>query len=241
MKAGKLHSIWIILMSFLYMANTCGRAILKSWFGTINRQWCSEELQRWASRMLHLLRIRCKVVNPHRVKPQKGVATILMCNHSSLFDIPLSLQAFPTSPIRMLAKKELSKIPIMGGGMVAAEFPFIDRKNRRQAIADLAHVKQLLESGIVMWIAPEGTRSPTGELAPFKKGGFITAIKTGATIIPIGIRGANQILPARSRQFRLNHYAEIHIGKPIDASRFNMDNKEQLMEKVFQEIQQLIM
>ncbi|PJD92967.1 MAG: 1-acyl-sn-glycerol-3-phosphate acyltransferase [Legionella sp.] len=241
MKAGKLYSIWIILLSFLYMANTCGRAILKSGFGTITRQWCSEELQRWSKRMLHLLRIRCKVVNPHRVKPQKGVATIVMCNHSSLFDIPLSLQAFPKFPIRMLAKKELSKIPIMGGGMVAAEFPFIDRKNRRQALADLAQVKTLLESGIVMWIAPEGTRSVTGELGPFKKGGFITAIKTGATIIPIGIRGANQILPAHSSQFHLDQYAEVHVGKPIDASRFDLENKDQLIEKVFQEIQQLIM
>ena len=163
-----------------------------------------------------------------------------MCNHASLFDIPLSLQAFPTTSLRMLAKKELSRIPIMGGGMVAAEFPFIDRKNRRQAIQDLEKVKHLLESGIVMWIAPEGTRSETGALAPFKKGGFITAIKTNALIIPMGIRGANQILPARTRQFRLNQQAELHIGKPIDASRFDLDHKDALITEVHQAIQDLL-
>ncbi|HVT62433.1 MAG TPA: lysophospholipid acyltransferase family protein [Legionellaceae bacterium] len=240
MKAGKLHSFWIILMSSLYMASTCGLAIWKSLRGTITREWCSEELQRWAKRMLHLLRIHCKVINPHHVTPQKGKATILMCNHTSLLDIPISLQAFPNLPIRMLAKKELSRIPIMGGGMLAAEFPFIDRKNRHQAINDLAKVKALLESGIVMWIAPEGTRSTNGTLGVFKKGGFITAIKTGATIIPIIIKGANQILPARSKQFQLDQKAEIHIGKPIDAAHYDLEHKEQLMEKVFREMHDLL-
>lgn len=240
MQAGRIQSIWIIVASFWYMADTCGRAIWKAIRGTISRQWCNIELQRWAKRMLRLLRIHCKVVNPHCVQPKPGQATILMCNHSSLFDIPLSLQAFPNASIRMLAKKELSYIPIMGGGMVAAEFPFIDRKNRRQALQDLEQVKHLLESGIVMWIAPEGTRSPTGELGKFKKGGFVTAIKTQATIIPMGIRGANLILPARSHQFRLDQRAELHIGKPIDASRFSLENKDKLIETVFHAMQQLI-
>ena len=239
-QAGKLHSIWIILASFWFMADTCGRAILKGIFGTISRSWCSAELQRWSRRMLSLLRIQCKVVNPHHIEPQPGRATILMCNHASLFDIPLSLQAFPKASIRMLAKKELSRIPIMGGGMVAAEFPFIDRKNRRQAIADLEKVKHLLESGIVMWIAPEGTRSANGTLGTFKKGGFITAIKTKAIIIPMGICGADQILPARSSQFCLNQHAELHIGKPIDAARFNLENKDDLVQEVHQAIQDLL-
>lgn len=239
MKTGKIRSIWIILVSFAYMANTCGRAIWKSLRGNITRQWCSEELQRWSKRMLTLLHIKCTVFNPHHVQPEKGKATIIMCNHSSLFDIPLSLQAFPKSAVRMLAKKELASIPIMGGGMVAAEFPFIDRKNRRQAIIDLAQVRHLLESGIIMWIAPEGTRSPDGQLGKFKHGGFITAIQTGATIIPIGIRGAHRILPARSQQFHLNQRTELHIGQPIDAAEFDIEHKEDLVKQVFQAISHL--
>lgn len=239
-QAGKLHSIWIIISSFWYMADTCGRAILKALSKTISRQWCDAELQRWSKRMLKLLRIHCTIVNPLHIQPQPGRATILMCNHSSLFDIPLSLQAFPNASIRFLAKKELSYIPIMGGGMIAAEFPFIDRKNHRQAIQDLEKVKSLLESGIVMWIAPEGTRSLTGELSPFKKGGFITAINTQATIIPIGIRGANQILPAHSSRFYLGQEAELHVGKPIDASNFTIENKDALIKEVREAIQKLL-
>jgi 1-acyl-sn-glycerol-3-phosphate acyltransferase len=222
------------------MAKTCGSAIWKSLRGTITRQWCNEALQRWARQMLRLFKIHCSVINPHDIKPQPGKPTIIMCNHTSLLDIPLSLQVFPEHPVRMLAKKELSRIPVMGGGMIAAEFPFIDRKNRKQAIQDLSLVKSLLESGIVMWIAPEGTRSLTGALQPFKQGGFITAIKTGATIIPIGIRGANRILPAHSYQFHLNQHAEVHVGKPIDASDYDLKDKAQLIERVHQAMDDLI-
>ncbi|MDP3704809.1 MAG: lysophospholipid acyltransferase family protein [Legionellaceae bacterium] len=240
MKASKIHTLWIILLSLLYTAYTCGSATIKSLRRTISRTWCDEELQRWVKRLIKLVRIHYKVINPHHVEPQKGQPTIIMCNHSSLFDIPLSLLAFPHHSIRMLSKKELANIPIMGGGMVAAEFPFIDRNNRRQAIKDLAVVKELLATGIVMWIAPEGTRSKDGKLGAFKKGGFVTAITTGATIIPIGIRGANAILPAQTHRFNINQHAEIHIGKPIDASKFTLATKEDLLNDVHQSIQQLV-
>jgi 1-acyl-sn-glycerol-3-phosphate acyltransferase len=95
-------------------------------------------------------------------------------------------------------------------------------------------------SGIIMWIAPEGTRSKDGKLAPFKKGAFITAIQAKATIIPIGIRGAYDILPARTFQFNINQTAEVHIGKPIDASKFTLENKEKLLEEVFQSVKDLV-
>jgi len=134
----------------------------------------------------------------------------------------------------------MSKIPIVGKGMTAAEFPFVDRKNRHQALKDLEAMQKLLESGIVMWIAPEGTRSHDGKLASFKKGAFITAINSKATIIPMGIRGAFNILPARTQQFNLNQKAEIHIGKPIDASLFSLENKDELIDIVYNSMKKLV-
>ena len=163
-----------------------------------------------------------------------------MCNHSSAYDIPLGFKVFPNESIRMLAKKELAKIPLMGKAMSAAEFPFIDRKNRYQAIKDLDYMQQLMKSGIIIWIAPEGTRSKDGKLAPFKKGAFVTAIQAKAIIIPIGIRGAANILPARTFSVNLNQKAEIHVGKPIDTSQFTMKNKDELINQTFQAIKELI-
>jgi 1-acyl-sn-glycerol-3-phosphate acyltransferase len=179
------------------------------------------------------------VVNPFNVQPKQGQATILMCNHSSAYDIPLGFKAFPNHSIRMLAKKELSRVPLLGKGMTAAEFPFIDRKNRYQAMKDLEYAKQLMESGIIIWIAPEGTRSKDGTLAPFKKGAFVTAIQAKATIIPIGIRGAADILPAHTFNINLGQKAEIHIGQPIDASQFSIENKEELIQKAYNAIKEL--
>ncbi len=240
MKASKLHTLWIIVLSLIYTAQTCGHAAIKHMLGTVKRRWCDEELQRWVKKMVKLLGIKCKVFNPYGVEPQKGQPTIVMVNHSSLFDIPLSFLAFPKHSLRMLAKKELASIPIMGQGMKAAEFPLIDRKNRSQALKDLEALHKLLESGIVMWIAPEGTRSKDGKVAAFKKGGFITAIQAGATIIPMGIRGAADILPARTYQFNINQKAEIHIGKPIDATQYALEDKDKLIAETHRVIKQLV-
>ncbi len=240
MKISKLRTQWIMILSAFYTANACGRSVIKCFLGKTNRIWVDTTILRWANRLLNLVKVQCKVINPYGVSPQPGKSTIVMCNHSSLYDIPLSFKAFPEHSLRMLAKKELSKIPIMGKGMAAAEFPFIDRKNRHQAVKDLEAVRQLLASGIVMWIAPEGTRSKDGKLAPFKKGGFITAIEAKATIIPMGIRGAFNILPARTTQFNLHQTAEIHIGKPIDASLYTIEDRDKLMAVVHEAIKNLL-
>lgn len=240
MKTSKLRSLWITIAASYFTAYYCFLASVRQLVGKIDRPWVDKTIQIWSSRLLKLARVNYVVVNPDDVEPQAGHATILMCNHSSLFDIPVSYKAFPNHSIRMLAKKELSRVPFMGKGMLAGEFPFIDRKNRHQAIKDLAAAKQLMDSGIIMWIAPEGTRSKTGQLADFKKGPFITAIESKATIILIGIRGAFNIIPAKTRHFNINQHVEIHIGKPIDASLYTLENKDELIKKAHQDMKELL-
>lgn len=240
MKASRIRSYWIAGVSIVYTGFTSLLAIFKSWFGHVDRQWVDDALRAWAMRIFRVARIHYRVVNPHQIQPQPGRPTIIMCNHSSLYDIPLSFMAFPQEHIRMLAKIELHKIPLLGHAMRVSEFPGVDRKNRAQAIKDLEKLHDLLASGITMWIAPEGTRSADGKLAPFKKGGFITAIQMQAEIIPIAIRGAHLILPARTTQYNLNQTAEVHVGEPIDASRYTLENKEALIQEVHQSMQQLL-
>ncbi|WP_199744156.1 1-acyl-sn-glycerol-3-phosphate acyltransferase [Legionella sp. km772] len=239
MKIGRLRTIWIICALLFYTAIVCLRSIFKYFFSTPTRPWVDKTIHHWTDQLLDEVEVEYKVINPLNIEPQPGKATILMCNHSSVYDIPLGFKAFPNHSIRMLAKRELSKIPLMGKGMAAAEFPFIDRKNRYQAMKDLEYAQQLMKSGIIIWIAPEGTRSKTGKLAPFKKGAFITAIQAQATIIPIGIRGAFDIIPAKTCRINLKQKAEIHIGEPIDAAEFTVENKEVLIEKTYQAIKKL--
>lgn len=235
-----LKTVRIFTALFFYTIIACIRATSRSYFGTPTRSWFDKVIHKWINQLLDEVKVDYKVINPHQVEPKPGEATILMCNHSSAYDIPLSFKAFPNHSIRMLAKKELSKIPFLGKGMKAAEFPFIDRKNRFQAIKDLAFAQELMESGIIIWIAPEGTRSKNGKLAAFKKGAFITAIHAKATIIPIGIKGAFDILPINSFKINLNQKAEIHIGKPIKAADFTLENKDELIQLTRESIKKMI-
>lgn len=240
MKISRLRTIWIITTLFFYTGVVSLRSVFKYYFSTPTRPWVDKTIHHWIDQLLNKVKVEYTVINPHNVQPQPGQATILMCNHSSAYDIPLGFKAFPNHSIRMLAKRELSKVPLLGKGMTAAEFPFVDRKNRYQAIKDLAYAQKLMESGIIIWIAPEGTRSKDGKLAPFKKGSFITAIQSKATIIPIGIRGAFNILPARTFRINLNQKAEIHIGNPIDTSKFAVENKDELITQTYKAIKELI-
>ena len=239
MKIGKLRSQWISIKLVLITADICVRALVRSLFGKMNRQWTDKTIQQWSTRILDQIGVTLSVHNPNNIEIGSNTPYIIMCNHSSLYDIPISFKAFPTHSVRMLAKKELSQIPMLKKAMTASEFPFIDRKNRKQAIKDLAYASELMKSGIILWVAPEGTRSKDGKLAPFKKGAFITAIHAKAKIVPIGIRGAFNILPARTKKFNLNQHAEIHIGKIFDASLYDLETKEQLIQLVHDEMKQL--
>ncbi len=239
MKIGRLRTFWISCALAFYTAIVCLRSVFKYFFSTPTRPWVDKTIHHWTDQLLNQVKVSYVVINPHNVEPQPGKATILMCNHSSVYDIPLGFKAFPNHSIRMLSKRELAKIPLLGKGMAAAEFPFVDRKNRYQAIKDLHYAEQLMKSGILIWVAPEGTRSKNGKLATFKKGAFVTAIQAHATIIPIGIRGAFDIIPAKTFNINLRQKAEIHIGEPIDASQFTVETRDELIEKTRKAIKEL--
>ena len=240
MKINPLHSYWLVIISSLCTAYYCSLAVVKQLTGQINRTWVDKTIQRWCAQLLKILDTQLIVVNPHHVVPSPHKATIIMCNHTSLYDIPLSYRTFPNHSIRMLAKKEIEKVPFMGKAMRAAEFPFIDRKNRAQAIQDLEKAKTLMKDGVMLWIAPEGTRSSNGKLGPFKKGAFITAIQAQAIIIPIGIRGAHEVLPARTFRYGTHQKVEVHIGAPIDASLYTIETKDELIQRTHTVMKELV-
>ena len=234
-----IKSIWIITISFLTTVSYCGFVIIDSCFKKRSREGYNHIIQQWSDYLLNRANITYDIINPHNILPPTNKPVIMMVNHTSAYDIPLSFKVFPNHAVRMLAKKELSRIPLMGSGMKIAEFLFIDRKNKQQAIKDLNHVKALMRSGIIMWISPEGTRSLDGKLRPLKKGAFITAIQAEAIIIPVGIRGAMTILSKKGLLLQTGMHTSLHVGQPIDASQYTMENKDALIETVSQSLKQL--
>jgi 1-acyl-sn-glycerol-3-phosphate acyltransferase len=239
MKVNKIKAYWIVLRSVFCVFIISLVAIYIVCFKK-GRQAINDISYYWTSTLLKFVKATYKISNPYHVKFESHKRYILMSNHASLYDIPLIYMAFPHTSIRMIAKKELLQVPIWGSAMRGSEFISIDRNNPRQAIKDLQLAKEKLESGIVIWIAPEGTRTRTGKLGKFKKGGFMLAQKAGAIIIPIGIKGSDKILPAKTFEFSVGEHVEINIGKPIDAASYAKAQRSQLMLDVEDSIRELI-
>ena len=231
----KLQSLYIIIATLLTTIRYSILILTIALTFKSPRQKINHHLHRWAKRLLRIPNVHYQIFHAHGQEPElkPNHAYIIISNHCSHYDIPLIMVAFPEKiSIRMIAKKELFRVPLWGHAMKASEFISIDRVNKRQAIKDLRAAKDKMLSGIVPWIAPEGTRSRTGELQPFKKGGFMLALQTNATIIPVAIKGSGKILPPKTWHFSTNEHVEIHIGTPIDTAGYSAKNVEELMHKV---------
>ncbi len=237
-KANIIEKTWIILQLAFYMLQVSVKSVFMAFIGKLSRKRSNKYIFQWARRIVKGAGITYKVFNPHNVNHLDGERYIIMANHSSHLDIPLSCVVFPNN-VRMLVKQELRKIPLFGKAMYEGEFVFIDRKHARQALKDLHKAEDALKKGLTIWISPEGTRSLTGKLGRFKKGGFVIATETKAKIIPIGICGANQVLPPKTWDFHVEVPVEVHIGEPIDASEYTAANIRELMDRVEDSIEQL--
>ena len=235
MKASVMYRIWIMLQAVTTTQSISVLALYMRLRGTYDRPYADGVLRRWSQGLLRTVRATYEVIDPHRVTIEAGTPYIIMSNHRSLYDIPLIFMSLPGS-IRMLTKKELFQVPLWGRGLRASEFLSIDRRNHDQALKDMEVVKHKMQTGIVVWIAPEGTRSRNGRLGEFKKGGFMIALQTGATIIPVGVRGSERITPPDTFDFCLDRHVEVHIGAPIDARRYSLETRDAFMQDVRQAI-----
>ena len=239
MKVSKIRSYWIIFRSILAVLGTSLGILLHYYFKKLTREKVDQMGRAWAKRIVSYVDLQYEIFNPYNVSFEPNHPYVVMSNHASHYDIPLVLLSIPGS-IRMVGKKELFKVPIWGDAMRAGEYISIDRQNRRQAIKDLEFAKQKMESGLIPWIAPEGTRSLTGKMNSFKKGGFVLALKTKATIIPVAIKGSAKILPAKTLDFSVGEKVEIHICKPIEASDYANNEKDQLVKDVESSIRAIL-
>jgi 1-acyl-sn-glycerol-3-phosphate acyltransferase len=125
-------------------------------------------------------------------------------------------QALRPRRLRMVAKTELFRVPIWAGAMRAAGFVEVNRENRIAAMRSLERAREAIRAGTSIWIAPEGTRSETGELGVFKKGGFHLAAGAGARILPISVIGTGRILPAKGKHVRDGEHVRVIVHAPVD-------------------------
>jgi len=159
---------------------------------------------------------------------------IFISNHQSTFDIMTCLYAIPGTA-RFIAKMELFRIPIFAQGMRAVGMIPIDRGNNKQARESLEKAIKEIQQGVSVIIFPEGTRSRDGHIQPFKKGGFILALKGGISIAPMVISGAKDIMEKKS--LRLGK-GEIRLDflPPVDPGQFTYEQRNTFVQYIRSQI-----
>jgi 1-acyl-sn-glycerol-3-phosphate acyltransferase len=197
--------------------------------GRLTVELCDARLRRWAKRLLDQAGVSRVVRRPELAAASE--VFVLMSNHRSLYDVPLLFESFPRT-LRMVTKTELFRVPIWGSAMHQAGFIELDRKNASRAREGIVAARERLAQGINVWIAPEGTRTRSGELGPFKGGGFRLAIGAGLRILPVAIRGTEKILPADGVLVRRGASVELEFGEPVDPAAFGESRREDLMNAV---------
>ena len=134
---------------------------------------------------------------------------------------------------------EMNKIPILARAFRLGGFIPVDRRNKEAAMRAIEKGARSIKSGNSFLIFPEGTRSKTAELLPFKKGGFIMAIKAQAPIVPVAISGGRD---AMRRGSRLVYPVtiQIRVGAPIATAGLTLDERDGLIERTRAAIEALL-
>ena len=160
----------------------------------------------------------------------RGRAVVFCSNHESNVDPPVLFQALH-SRLHVLFKAELKKLPILGKVMVAGGFVPVEREKREASMASIEQAAQSIRSGNSFLIFPEGTRSRTSELLPFKKGGFIMAIKAQAPIVPVAVSGGRESM-RKGSWFVRPVMVDVRIGEPVETTGMTLDDRDALIEIV---------
>ncbi len=161
---------------------------------------------------------------------QKNTSYIIIPNHQSYYDIFL-IYGWLGIDIKWVMKKELRKIPGLGIASEKIGHIFLDRSNNKEALDSLNQAKQKLVNGSSIVIFPEGTRSATGAVQPFKRGAFKLAFDLELPILPVTLIGTKDILPTNSFNL-LPGKVQMIIHKPIDIKKYSEGDVRKLMTEV---------
>ena len=180
---------------------------------------------------LWLSGITVRVRNPENI--QRDRAAVYAVNHASNVEPPILYETlsdlFPR--LRVLYKAELRKLPILVRAFDLAGFVPLERGNREQSLPAIERAAEALRDGNSFLIFPEGTRSRTGELLPFKKGGFIMAVKGQAPIVPVAIVGARDAMRKGSLIIRPVRVT-VSFGAPVPTTGLTLEDREPLISAV---------
>ena len=221
-----MRVIWFLINLVLSISVCSIPIIAVGWFDK-EKYYTGKLIKMWARWVIWSTGIQYEIDGLDNLNLDKQY--IFMSNHESALDIVLGVAAIPSNLV-FLAKKELFRVPVFGWAMEAAGMIKIDRQNPEIARKSVSEaVETLMHSSFSTLIYPEGTRSNGEELLPFKKGGFILAIRTQLPVVPITILGSGNVLPKGTLAIKKSHIKMI-IDNPIPTLEMDINDKDQLLQ-----------
>src|SRR5882724_3873678 len=227
---GRIWAVWgillfvstmlVFLIPFLLFCYFLKDPVKTSRFNRFSRAWMA----------VFLTGIGCPLRIRGKEKFQKGQTYIVVCNHNSLMDVPISSPGIPAGN-KTIAKTSFAKVPIFGL-MYSTGSVLVDRNSETSRRESFNKMKEVLEMGLHMCLYPEGTRNKTGDpLKSFHDGAFRLAISTGKAIIPAVIFNTRKVLPVQKPFFLRPLPLYMHFLDPILIQPG--DSVESLKQKVF--------
>jgi 1-acyl-sn-glycerol-3-phosphate acyltransferase len=172
---------------------------------------------------------------------QRRRAAVYAVNHASNVEPPIIFdtlhELFPR--LRIVYKAELRKLPVLVRAFDLAGFVPLQRGNPEQSLPAIDGAVAALSEGNSFLIFPEGTRSRSGELLPFKKGGFILAIKGQSPVVPIAITGAQKAM-RKGSPLIYPVTVRVRIGEPVETAGLTIDDRDTVVGTVRERIKALM-
>ena len=168
----------------------------------------------------------------------KNPVAVYAANHTSYMDTPVVFSALPFQ-FRILAKKELWSMPFIGWYLNRSGQIPIDTENGRAALSSLSAGVKALRMGMPLFVFPEGSRTPNGDLQAFLSGAAFLAIRAQVPLVPVALSGVYDLLPIHAHHFYPGDLV-LSAGEPIDTTWMTIRHADELTARVRSEIAKML-